>query len=43
MSQLIARVVASPARFRTGARLAVSLRGSRAAAFSLLAARALAA
>jgi hypothetical protein len=41
MSQLIARVVSSPARSLAGARLAVSLRRSRAAAVSLLADRAL--
>lgn len=43
MSQLIARVVSSPGHSRTGARLAVALRRSRAVAFSLLADRALAA
>ena len=41
MSQLIARVVSSPARSFTGARLALSLRRSRAAAVALLADRAL--
>jgi hypothetical protein len=41
MSQLIARVVSSPARSLTGARLTVSLRRARAAAVSLLADRAL--
>lgn len=43
MSQLIARVVSSSSRPRAGARLTVSLRNSRAAVFSLLADRALAA
>ncbi|HVW52437.1 MAG TPA: hypothetical protein VHC91_18945 [Trinickia sp.] len=41
MSQLMARVVSSSGRARTGARLAVSLRRSRAAVVSLLADRAL--
>ncbi|WP_275895770.1 hypothetical protein [Trinickia diaoshuihuensis] len=43
MSQFIARIVSSPMRPRTGARLALSLRRSRDAVFSLLADRALAA
>jgi len=43
MSHLIAKVVSSPGHAQTRSRLILALRGSGAAAFSLLADRALAA